>query len=208
MEYEGDEHDFSDADRDSVLIIDNKIFEHSVLRVNYTTYDLRREQDSINPCTHADLMVLSHEEERTHPYWYARLIKVFHVGVRFREQLDVTWSQPERMNILFVRWFKRDSTPAGFAAKRLQRLQFFEDDCPDAYGFLDPECVIRGIHLIPAFAFGRTKQSHTKPTFARRKEEKNTDSCFYYLNMCVEYRSRSLTTNKIYVPGSLIGICL
>ena len=43
LEYDGDEHNFSDADRDSVLITDNKIYDHRILRVNYTTYDLRRE---------------------------------------------------------------------------------------------------------------------------------------------------------------------
>ncbi|KAG2134482.1 hypothetical protein DEU56DRAFT_705406, partial [Suillus clintonianus] len=30
--YDGDEHDFSDADRASVLITDNKLFRHSILR--------------------------------------------------------------------------------------------------------------------------------------------------------------------------------
>ncbi|KAF9226853.1 hypothetical protein BS17DRAFT_776235 [Gyrodon lividus] len=30
---------------------------HSMLRVNYTTYDLRREQDTINPLTRADCVM-------------------------------------------------------------------------------------------------------------------------------------------------------
>ncbi|KAG2067989.1 hypothetical protein BDR04DRAFT_981751, partial [Suillus decipiens] len=83
LAYEGDEHNFSDAERNLVLIMDNQLFEHSILRVNYTTYDLRREQDSINPCTHADLMVMSHEDDHTHPYWYAHLIKNFHINVEY-----------------------------------------------------------------------------------------------------------------------------
>jgi hypothetical protein len=40
------------------------------------------------------------------------------------------------MDVLFVRWFKRDNTPSGFTAKRLLRLEFFEDESPDAFGFM------------------------------------------------------------------------
>lgn len=52
--YDGDEHMFSDADRNTVRIVDNRIYSAKVLRVNYTTYDIRRNQDSMNPRTHCD----------------------------------------------------------------------------------------------------------------------------------------------------------
>ncbi len=64
--YDGDELNFSSADRRNVLIMNNgTIYQHKVLRVNYTTYDLRRGQDSLNPRIpgHADVMVLSPENE-------------------------------------------------------------------------------------------------------------------------------------------------
>ena len=32
-------------------------------RFNYTTYDAQHMQDAVNPCSHADVMVLSHEDE-------------------------------------------------------------------------------------------------------------------------------------------------
>ncbi|KAG2033271.1 hypothetical protein BDR03DRAFT_872322, partial [Suillus americanus] len=171
---------FSDAERDSVLITNNKLFEHSVLQVNYTTYDLRCEQDSINPRTRADLMVMSHEDDRAHPYWYACLIKVFHINVEYYKTPDSVWSCPKRIDFLFVRWFKQDTSPASFTAKRLQRLQFFEDESPDAYGFLDPECVIRGTHIIPAFAFGCPK-GLLIPTIGRCQAD--PDWVLYYVNM-------------------------
>ena len=60
LTYDGDEHTFSNSDRGCVNIKDDRIYHHSLLRVNYTTYDLRREQDTINPLTRADIMVLSH----------------------------------------------------------------------------------------------------------------------------------------------------
>ena len=48
------------------------------MRVNYTTYDMRRDQDSLNPRTQADVMLLAHEDltaRNSHPYWYARMTR-------------------------------------------------------------------------------------------------------------------------------------
>jgi len=134
-------------------------------------YDLRREQDTINPHTCADVMVLSHEEEKTHPYWYAHVIGIFHINVEYRQDDAGSYSHPTQMDFLFIRWFQRDISPAGWAAKQLHHLQFFNDNSPDTYGFLDPNCVIHGVHLIPGFAYPIDY------------EDLNSDWWFYYLNM-------------------------
>lgn len=42
----------------SLRIANNRIYHHRVCRINYTTYDVRRAQDSINPRTHADISTL------------------------------------------------------------------------------------------------------------------------------------------------------
>ena len=69
--YDGNQDPFSDQDRMSVHIVDNKIYSSQVLRVNYTTYDVHRDQSSVNHCTHSDIMVLSCEDDpQAHPYWY------------------------------------------------------------------------------------------------------------------------------------------
>ncbi|KIK80589.1 hypothetical protein PAXRUDRAFT_158265 [Paxillus rubicundulus Ve08.2h10] len=52
------------------------MFFHSMLQANYTTYNLQREQDTINPLTQANIIVLSHEDECSHPYWYAHVIQL------------------------------------------------------------------------------------------------------------------------------------
>ena len=76
--------EYSDEDRDNIVIVNNLMFEHNVLWVNYTTYDLRHEQDSINPHMQPDIMMISHEtDELCHPYWYAQVIRIFHVNVRY-----------------------------------------------------------------------------------------------------------------------------
>jgi len=70
VEHDADEIAFTEAQRASVTFIKNKIYQHKVLRVNYMTYDMRREQDSLNPRTHANVMVLSQEDDPiAHPYW-------------------------------------------------------------------------------------------------------------------------------------------
>ncbi|KAI6112660.1 hypothetical protein F5141DRAFT_1003094, partial [Pisolithus sp. B1] len=190
LPYEGDEYKFSDNDRDCVLISDNKLYEHATLRVNYTTYDMRREQDTITPRTHRDIMVLAHEDEQTHPYWYARVVRIFHVDVEYRDPITHVCMSPTRMNFLFVRWFQRDNSPAGWAAKRLQRLEFFDqDNLTDAFGFLDPDCVIRCAHLIPAFAYSTTDE-FLGTSFVREwdKDTKDTDHDwrYYYVNCFVD----------------------
>lgn len=140
------------------------MFRHKILRVNYTTYDLRRDQDSLNPRVpgHADFMVLSPENAEAnddpHPYWYGRILGIFHVNVRHRTPQSKSL-EPRRMDFLFVRWFGRDMTPrAGWKAKRLLRLGFIPGNSEGAFGFVDPAQVIRAVHLIPAFKWGLTSK--------------------------------------------------
>lgn len=134
-------------------------------------------------------MVLSHEnDEEKHPYWYARLIRIFHVNVWYYGG-DNTPSTSRRMDVLFVRWFGRDVTfPAGFSNKRLHRIGFITNDTsnPDVdsgcFGFVDPDQVIRGVHLIPAYAYKCTNQ-YLGPSFVRREEEADDDWRYFYVNM-------------------------
>ncbi|KIK40282.1 hypothetical protein CY34DRAFT_87618 [Suillus luteus UH-Slu-Lm8-n1] len=88
------------------------------------------------------------------------------VNVEYRKHLSTLRTSSTRMDVLFVQWFCRDVSPAGWAAKHLQRLEFFDQDSlPDAFGFLDPDSVICGVHLIPAFNFDTTDKL-LEPTFA------------------------------------------
>ncbi|KAK0429630.1 hypothetical protein EV421DRAFT_1686392, partial [Armillaria borealis] len=59
------------------------IYHHKILQINYTTYDIRRNQDSINPCTRSNIMVLANDQEGSHPYWYACVLGVFHTYVQY-----------------------------------------------------------------------------------------------------------------------------
>ena len=47
LSFSGDEQSFSDEERSSVVFVNNRIYRHKVLQVNYMTYDMWRSQDSI-----------------------------------------------------------------------------------------------------------------------------------------------------------------
>ncbi|KAG2336123.1 hypothetical protein BDR05DRAFT_897160, partial [Suillus weaverae] len=183
LAYDGDETLFTAAERNSVVIINNRIYRHKVLRVNYTTYNLRRAQDSLNPCTHADIMVLARDQEDSHPYWYARVIGIFHTNIRYMRQ--GACPAIKRVDFLWVQWFARDITaPAGWAAKRLPRVGFYDGNDESAFGFLDPDLVIRGVQLIPAFQHKHTS-TLLGPSIARQAADKDEDWDWYCVNMSV-----------------------
>ncbi|KAI6104250.1 hypothetical protein F5141DRAFT_1065063 [Pisolithus sp. B1] len=184
---DGEEREFMQIQHSALVIIKNRLYQHKVLRVNYTTYDLRRDQDSLNPHTHADIMVLSHEtEDNPHPYWYARIIAIFHLDVWFNgPELDN--HSVKHIDILWVRWFARNKNfKSGWAVRHLPRIGFYpQDDLANAFGFIDPNDVVRAVHLISAYHFGCTKDL-LPPSIARRKPDNDEDWEWYYVNMFVD----------------------
>ncbi|KAH9021905.1 hypothetical protein EDB85DRAFT_1832831, partial [Lactarius pseudohatsudake] len=85
LPYTSDEHDFTDLDRDTILIDCNRLYEHKTIRFRSTTYNVRRMEETANPRMHADIMVLSHEDRNdakpAFPYWHARIVGIYHVMV-------------------------------------------------------------------------------------------------------------------------------
>lgn len=145
--------DYTQQDRQSVIIINDTLYRHKCLRINFTTYDNRREQDTINPHGLSDIMVLNNGAESSlHPYQYGRVLGVFHLDVQHSGPRS-TSQRPQRFDVLWVRWFALDEeVAAGFKAKRPFQVGFPESDDPLAYGFISPNDVIRAVHLTPVFA--------------------------------------------------------
>ncbi|KAI0738103.1 hypothetical protein C8Q80DRAFT_1222726 [Daedaleopsis nitida] len=129
MYSEGEE--FTQEQLDGIRILDDRLYKHQYLRINHTTYDMRREQDVIHPRRHADIMVLSPEWDTTHPYW-----------ARYdgpdADQLSRKWRDHD---FLWVRWFSHvnpNTYPSGFHHRRQPRLHF-----------IDPDDVIRAAYILP-----------------------------------------------------------
>jgi hypothetical protein len=149
---------FSDDEKNSIRIRNNTIYRVSTLRVNYTTYDMRRDFDTINSKAHPFIMVPSPETEQgAHPFWYAAVLGVFHADVQHvgNESRDFRF---KRMEFLWVRWL---GVVPGYAfgkkQAKLPKIGFVPDSDEFAFGFLDPSHVIRGCHLIPSFVDGKTQ---------------------------------------------------
>ncbi|KAJ6549892.1 hypothetical protein B0H19DRAFT_857319, partial [Mycena capillaripes] len=183
--YDGDEIEYSLQDLADVNIVGERLYTHKVLRVNHTRYDVRRDEDRLNPRTHPDFMVLAHEDEddtTAHPYWYGRIISIFHASVRHVGPRSKSRSKIHRMAFLWVRWFGRDLTcPGGWLFKRPHGIGFVDASQPDsgAFGFLDPAEIIRAAHLVPAFHYERTS-ALLGPSVARIFDGDNDEDYVYY----------------------------
>ncbi|KAG6884335.1 hypothetical protein C0992_006502, partial [Termitomyces sp. T32_za158] len=166
----------TDEDRSQLIIRNNMIYEHKTLRINYTTYDNRREQDTINPSRHSDVMFLADEEDHNaHPYWYFRVVKIFHALARLK-----TGQEFQRIEFLWGRWYGFDyEVQSGFPVKRMHQIGFMNGD--DAFGFANPSDVLRAVHLIPCFGGPRIDYL-LGPSMARRIDEENLDYERYYVN--------------------------
>ena len=127
-------------ERNFVWILNNRIYSSKVLHVNYTTYDVRWGQDSMNPRLHCDVMVLSWDEE--HPFWYARVLGVFHVQV-LHVGPDARNRSVQHMEFLWVHWFGVEPWYKwGSRGARLPKISFVPDSDELAFGFLDPSLVL------------------------------------------------------------------
>ena len=142
----------------------------------YTTYDLRRGKDRVNMKNRPNIMTLSQDE--IHPYAYAQVLGIYRMDVLH----GPTMSDEVRVDVLWVCWFKIDETHrAGWKAKRLYRLKFVPALENDAFGFLNPDDIIRGSHLIPGFHLRhRTHSPHDPASVWDPK--KASDWKTYYVN--------------------------
>ncbi|KAJ3526412.1 hypothetical protein NMY22_g10174 [Coprinellus aureogranulatus] len=187
--HEGDSVVFTTIELEQVIICNHLIYRHLVLRVNYTTYDLRRAQDSINPNGQANIQILARRGVSVpggveHPYWYARVIGVFHCVVKHRGPLSKT-HEAQTIQFLWVRWYGLDEEGAlnTFQSKRLPQMGFLEPgyDTAPAFGFVDPSEVIRAVHLLPNVQEGKS-DTGLPDTFVRQDKD-GLDWNYFYLNI-------------------------
>ena len=154
------------------------IYQHHILWVNNTTYDVHHAQDTINPCTdHQDVMLLS-PLESSYLFLYAHVLGIFHASIIYTGQ-GMKDYLPRCMEFLWVNWFDLVDVPAGWEHTTLDHLRFVLITQDDAYGFVDPTNVIRGCHLIPAFSSARIHPDGIPVSWNVRDEG---DWKYYYVN--------------------------
>lgn len=144
----------------NVNIIQDKLYQHNKLQVYYTAYNTRREMDSVNPRDKPEIMISRFDRQADeHPYDYARVLGIFHADINYF-QFGKPRQTPTRFDFLWIQRYKTmiDQISA-FEKKRLPKIQLYESKHPKAFDFLDPSQVLRGIHIIPAFAEGMHSES-------------------------------------------------
>ncbi|KZV88625.1 hypothetical protein EXIGLDRAFT_751594 [Exidia glandulosa HHB12029] len=154
-DYDGDEAAHTTAERLTVNIIQNRMYSHKTASIHYTTYDVRHGEDTIHVGNdRVDIMLRALEDDSDgHPYWYARVLGIYHVNVLYTVPGTVGARKPRLMRFLHIRWFGRDmESPSTADRPRLTRLGW---DTANEYGFVDPELVLRACHIVPAFAHGK-----------------------------------------------------
>ena len=163
------------------------MFQVHTARINYTTYDVRRAFDTVNPRTHSFVMVASPETApNSHPFWYASVMGIFHADVQHvgKDSRDYSF---RKMEFLWVRWLYMDPDSSYERQQAcLPKLRFVPDSEESAFGFLDPSAVLRGCHLLPAFAEGCTAESLTASE-AERPDIINEDWKSFYVGMYVVF---------------------
>ena len=175
-QYETEPLMFTEKDRSTIYIRNNCLEQRYSMSVYYTTYDLRRSKDKVNMKGRSHVMALLHDG--VHPYIYAQVLGIYRLYVLH----GPTMVDEIKMDVLWVHWFKIDeSHQAGWKAKRLYRIKPVPSLEDGAFGFLDPEDIIRGTHLIPGFHLGDRDTSPSDPA-SIWDHEKGSDWQAYYVN--------------------------
>ena len=178
----------------NIIFKANRIYQHRLLRINYTTYDLQCESDAVNPCTdHCDIMLLSCagigiDGSSQHPFCYAQVLGIFHANViytgpEFRDY------QSWRIKFLWVWWFELSKDcPSGWQYSAFDTTRFVLMVEEDAFGFVNPDNVLWACHLIPSFADGLL---HPDGITASLCAHDSGDWKRYYINQCGLYSAGS-----------------
>ncbi|KAG2021050.1 hypothetical protein CC2G_006316 [Coprinopsis cinerea AmutBmut pab1-1] len=186
-----------------VLFQPERIYAHSRFVKNFTTYDLRRGQDVINPNSSRRNVMCIRDRTRTaifendgsgafdagSRFHYARVLGVYHANIIYNGpgSLDL---RSRRFEFLWVRWYEHCGK-GSWDSKQLDRLRFTplteaEFD-PDTIGFLAPEYVLRGCHIIPRFAKGKVYGKNSRGSRgASKRVGDDEDYQEYYVNRFVD----------------------
>ena len=196
----------------TVLIKDNRIYNHKLARFYHTTYDVRRSEDVINPNTsHSNIMLLadrrknnsssnSSNEDAVHPFIYGRVIGIYHVNVIYTG-LGMQNYDAMRFDFLHVRWLQLDppqsqsQSNCGWTSLRLDRLSFPPMADNSSFSFVDPSLVLRGCHLIPAYAFGKARSDGVGMSKISKDFK---DWKYYYVNRFVVFCTSAFQIAEIF----------
>ncbi|KAF8668537.1 hypothetical protein RHS04_08963 [Rhizoctonia solani] len=154
-----------------VRLAQERMYWHNTLQVNYTSYDILRQQDSLSPTSHQCFALLPTKADQhpdKHPFVYAKILGFIH-----------------------VRWLHYDyNQPGGWEHHKLDQLHYQmcrnNQDILDAFDFIDPKDILCATHLIPNFQAGKTPEYIPCFHSFAHNHTKGTDWSAYYVNRFVD----------------------
>ena len=173
----------------SVFLKNDCIYHHKLIRFHFTTYDVQRGTDIVNPGTSRhDIMLLADNGEGSiissnpHHFLYARVLSGYHVNVIYTGP-NMRDFEAHCFDFLWVRWFQVvNPSSSGWRNSKLDSVRFppMNENC--SFGFVDPKDVLRGCHILPAFAKGKRQEGGIGIS---RCAKDGKDYNQYYVNWCV-----------------------
>lgn len=190
----------------------HRIYTHKLMSVNFTTYDVRRDQDIIHVDTpQCNVMLLdgaftqnSGSHSSAHPYLYAKILKICHASVSYIGFLpDGTKNETaHRLDFAWIHWYDFHDSKDQFS---LDQLTLQPLDSGTALGFLDPSDIVWCAHLIPRFSLGPS-ESKAPRSKCLPKPNEDTQWKSYYVNRLLlslhpSFISPLLTSLQVCRPG-------
>jgi hypothetical protein len=174
--------------RDSVYLKRDCIYDHKVVRFNFTTYDVRRGADVVKPGTsRCNIMLLADRADGSniselHHFLYARILGAYHANVIYTGP-GMRDYEARRFDFLWVRWYEViNPASSGWSNSTFDAVCFPPMHEDTSFGFVDPNDVLRGCHILPAFANG--KRNETGIDISRCAKD-SKDYKMYYIGRCV-----------------------
>jgi hypothetical protein len=179
-----------------------RLYGHKILRVRYTTYDVRRAEDVIHIASdQSNVMFINPDFEpnscQHHPFRYAKVLGIYHARP-YLPGTRVDGARPARVDFLWVHWY---DVIHHSRSLKLDRVQLRPVQFHDVFGFVDPAEVIRAAHLPPQFCKGFT--SNLYPRWFKGRFWR-----YYYVNRYALRPTSSLSTLTGPNTGFPIAICL
>jgi hypothetical protein len=160
-----------------ILLHSDRIYRHDTYHVNYTSYDLRTEQDIINPSTsRCNVMCLRSTAgtalgDEGH-YVYARVLGIYHVNVVYNGP-GSSDMKTRRFDVLWVRWYDSSKAPQNKFSLQTVSLPTVSTAL-ESIDFLDPADVLRAAYIMPRFMKGK-KHNTEDMAFAPTEPDSEDD---------------------------------
>ena len=144
------------SDSNLVYLKSKRIYLHKICRVQYTTYNVQRGQDIINPFTpHWNIMLLATTSNNDdHPFLYACVLGVYHANAIYTGNGAHNY-QARQFEFLWVQWYRYHGPSVRWNDSRLDAVSFPPVSSEGAFGFVDPCDVLCACHIIPTFSHGK-----------------------------------------------------